>query len=189
MLKQMKNIRKVSLFLLFMCLFSSCIQKLDFEQIEDLTIEPVFKSSMVYFTLNQITFFDRINSLEIVAPIQKDSKFPSLNSTFVRNNLIKMEIDFEINNQFDRDFTVGFQFLDDNDAITHSFQTFTIGANNLKFLHREEIIVKNNQLFLSSTKIRVLIQLSPSSNGSVIDPALERNLVFKTAGTFFLKTE
>ena len=185
----MKNIKKASIFLLFICLFSSCIQKLDFEQIEDLDIEPVFTSSMVHFTLNQIAFFDRINSLEIVAPIKKDSKFLSLNSTFVRENLIKMQVDFEINNQFDRDFSVVFQFLDDNDAITHSFQTFNIGANNLKFLHREEIIVKNNQLFLSSTKIRVLVQLTPSTNGSVIDPTVERNLVFKTAGTFFLKIE
>ena len=184
----MKSIRKNPIFLLFVCLFSSCIQNLDFNQVEDITAEPVFKSSLVYFTLNQITFFDRINSLEIVTPISKNSKFLSLNSSFVRNNLVKVQLDFEINNQFDRDFNVTFQFLDDNDAITHSFQTFNIGANNLKYLHSEEIMVANNQLFLSSTKIKVLVQLAPSTSGSVIDPNIEKNLVFKTAGTFFLKT-
>lgn len=183
----MKSIKRIPIFFTFIFLFSSCIKHLDFEQIEDLTAEPVFKTSLVYFTLNQITFFDRINSLEIVAPISRSSKFFSLNSTYVRENLIKLELEFEINNEFDRDFTVNFQFLDDNDTITHSFQPFNITANT-KFSHKEMLLVSENQLFLSSTKIRVLVQLSPSSNGSSIDPAIEKKLVFKTAGTFFLKT-
>lgn len=184
----MKNFRKTPLFLIFIFLFSSCIKHVDFEQIEDLTAEPVFKTSLAYFTLNQITFFDRINSLEIVAPISRSSKFLSLNSSYVRENLIKVELEFEINNQFDRDFTVNFEFLNEKNNVTHSFDTFNIAANNLKYLHKETIIVSFNRSFLSSTKIRILVQLSPSSNGSSIDPAIEKKLVFKTAGTFFLKT-
>jgi hypothetical protein len=124
----MKNIRKTPLFLIFIFLFSSCIKHVDFEQIEDLKAEPVFKTSLVYFTLNQITFFDRINSLEIIAPISRSSKFLSLNSSYVRENLIKLE--FEIINQFDRDFRVNFEFLDENNTVTHRFDTFNIDANN-----------------------------------------------------------
>ena len=184
----MKNSKKISIFLIFICLFFSCVKELDFDQVEDLTAEPVFKSSLVYFTLNQIAFFDRINSLEIISPISNNSKFVSLNSSFVKEHLVKLEIEIEVGNQFDRDFIVTFQFLDDNDVITHNFQPFTIDANNLKFLHKEEIIVASNQLFLSSTKIRVLVQLSPNNNGSVINPNVEKNLIFKTAGTFFLKS-
>lgn len=183
----MKNIRKTPIFLIFIFLFTSCIKHVDFEQIEDLTAEPTFKSSLVYFTLNQVTFFDRINSLEIVAPISKTSNFLSLNSSFVRKNLIKLELEFEINNQFDRDFTVDFQFLDDNNNVTLSLQTFNIAANNLKFSHKETILVSGNQSFLSSTKTRVLVQLSPNNNNNVINPNIEKKLVFKTAGTFFLK--
>jgi hypothetical protein len=183
----MKSIRKTPLFLIFIFLFSSCIKHVDFEQIEDLNAEPVFKTSLVYFTLNQIAFFDRINSLEIIAPISRSSKFLSLNSSYVRENLIKLELEFEIINQFDRDFIVNFEFLDENNTVTHRFDTFNIDANNLKYLHKETIIVSYNRRFLSSTKIRILVQLSPN-DGSSINPAIEKKLVFKTAGTFFLKT-
>jgi hypothetical protein len=183
----MKNIIKTSIFLIFIFLFSSCIKHVDFEQIEDLTAEPIFKTSLVYFTLDQVTFFDRINSLEIVAPISKTSKFLSLNSSFIRKKLSLLSLDFEIINEFDRDFKVNFEFLDDNNKVTHSFKNFVIEANNLNFLETESIVVSGNQKFLSSTKIRVSIQLSPSDNGGVINPNIDKKLVFKTAGTFYLK--
>tara|TARA_R110002124_G_scaffold86577_6_gene223736 strand:+ start:1982 stop:2536 length:555 start_codon:yes stop_codon:yes gene_type:complete len=183
----MKNIRKTPIFLIFIFLFSSCVKYVDFEQIEDLTVEPVFTSSLVYFTLDQVTFFDRINSVEVITPISKTSKFLSLNSSFVKNNLIKLELEFEISNQFDRDFTINVEFLDDNNTRTHRFNTFNVDANNLNYAQKEVINIINNQLFLSSTKIRVSVQLSPSNNGAVINPNVVKNLVFKTAGTFFLK--
>ena len=183
----MNNIRKTPLFLIFIFLFSSCIKHVDFEQIEDLTAEPVFKSSLVYFTLNQITFFDRINSIEIITPINRTSSFLSLNSSFVKENLQEVEIEFEIQNEFDRDFTVNFQFLDANNVVTHQLQTFNITANNLKYEQKEKIIVSSNTAFLSSTKIRVSVQLSQNNNGAVINPNIDKKLVFKTAGTFFLK--
>ena len=82
---------------------------------------------------------------------------------------------------------MNFEFLDDNNVVTHSINTFNVAANNLKYLHKEKIIVAGNQRFLSSSKIRAFIQLSPSLNGAVINPNIERKLVFKTAGTFFLK--
>jgi hypothetical protein len=183
----MKSIKKIPIFLIFIFLSSSCIKHVDFDQIEDLTAAPVFKSSLTYFTLNQITFFDRINSLEIITPINRTSSFLSLNSSFVKENLIKLELEFEVNNHFDRDFIVVFQFLDDHNVVTHSLQTFNVAANNLKYLHKEKIVVSGNKKFLSSSKIRALIQLSPSNNGVVINPNVDKKLVFKTAGTFFLK--
>ena len=185
----MKSIKKAPIFLIFIFLFSSCFKHVDFDQIDNFSTQPVFKTSLAYFTLNQITFFDRVNSLEIITPINKTSSFLSLNSSFVRENLIELELEFEVNNYFDRDFIVNFEFLDDNNVVTHSLNTFNVAANNLKYLHKEKIIVAGNQRFLSSSKIRALIQLSPSLNGSVINPNIERKLVFKTAGTFFLKLQ
>ena len=182
----MRIIRKTPVFLVCIFLLSSCMKQVDFDQIKDLTFTPVFKASVMHFTLNQVTFFDRINSLEIITPINRTSSFVSLNSSFVRNNLEEVHLEFEINNEFNRNFTAIFEFLDDNNVVTHSFQTFNIAANNLKYLHQEKIIVSGNQQFLSSTKIRAFIRLLPSTNGALIDPNVEKKLVFKTAGTFFL---
>lgn len=185
----MKSVKKIPVLLTVVFLFSSCIKDVDFEQINDLTSAPTFKTSLAHFTLNQITFFDRINSLEIITPINRTSSFLSLKSSFVRENLQQMILDFEINNEFNREFRATFEFLDDNDVVTHSFNTFFIAANNLKFTRQERINVSGNNQFLSSTKIRVFIELRPSNNGAVINPNIEKKLVFKTAGTFFLNLQ
>lgn len=169
-------------------MFSSCMKHVDFDQVDDFSATPVFKSSLVYFTLNQVNFFDVVNSVEIVSSINDVSGFTILKSSFVRNNLIRAELNFEINNQFNRRFTVNIEFLDDYNTITHTFNPPVVSANNEEYTFKEKIEIANNQLFLSSTKVRVSIKLSPSNDGSVIDPNVEQTLVFKSAGTFYLKT-
>lgn len=184
----MRRIRKAPLFLFILWMISSCVKHVDFNQVEDFSVEPVIKSSLVYFTLNQINFFDVVNSVEVVTPIDDVSGFTLLKNSFIRNNLLRAKLEFQINNQFDRRFTVNIQFLDDNNLPTHTFDPFIVTANNPSFKQIEEIEVANNQSFLSSTKVKVSIELSPSSNGSTIDPNQEQTLEFKSAGTFFLKT-
>lgn len=46
-------------------IFSSCVKQLDFSQIEDFSAKPIFESSLVHLTVDQIDFFDIVNSVEI----------------------------------------------------------------------------------------------------------------------------
>ena len=163
------------------------MKDVDFDQIEDFSTKPIFKTTLVYFTLNQVNFFNSINSAEITTPVNSTSSFLSLKSSFVRNNLSSAEFEFEIENQFNRGFTVNVEFLDDNNNITHFFDTFVISANDLNFKRKEFIYVSGNQNFLSSTKVKVSVVLSPN-NSNPINPNIEQKLVFKSAGTFFIKT-
>jgi hypothetical protein len=184
----MKKTNKAPLILVVIWLMTSCVKHVDFEQVDQFYLGPVFQSSLVYFTLNQINFFDTVNSVELVSPIDDVSGFTVLKNSFVRENLIKAQLEFEINNQFDRRFTVDIEFLDDDDKVTHKFSQFIVTANDHNFKRLEIIEISNNQAFLTSTKVKVSIELSPSSNGSVIDPNQEQTLTFKSAGTFFLRT-
>lgn len=184
----MKKLKKAPLFLIFVLLFSSCVKGLDFSQAEDLSAKPIIETSLVYFTLNQINFFDLVNSVEVVTPINDTSGFTVFNSKFVQENLIRAELNFEISNQFNREFTVNITFLDDNDIETHKFKSIVVDENNQNFKHIERIHIAGNTQFLSSKKIRVSIALSPSSDGSIIDPNTEQKLEFKSSGIFYLKT-
>jgi len=176
------------MFLIFILMLSSCIKHVDFNQIEDFSAKPIFESSLVYFTLNQIDFFDVVNSVEVVTPIDDTSGFTILKSKFVKDNLIETELNFEVNNQFDRRFTVNITFLDDNNVETHRFNPIIVTENNQNFKQKEIIIIAGNEQFLLSTKVRVSIELSPSSDGSVLDPNTEQKLEFKSSGIFYLKT-
>lgn len=184
----MRKIKNTPFFLIFVLLFSSCLKHVDFNQVEDFSAEPIFETSLVYFTLNQIDFFDIVNSVEVVTPINDTSGFTVFKSKFVKENLIKADLNFEINNQFNRRFTVNIAFFDDNNLETHKFDPIIVDENNQNFKHLEEISISGNNQFLSSTKIRVSIELSPSSDGSVLDPNDEQKLEFKSSGTFYLKT-
>jgi hypothetical protein len=184
----MKKTNKAPLILVVIWLMTSCVKHVDFEQVDQFYLRPVFQSSLVYFTLNQINFFDTVNSVEIVSPVDDISGFEVFKNSFVRDNLIKADLEIIINNQFDRRFTVNVVFLDDDDKVTHSFNEFIVAANDNNFKRLEVIEIANNQAFLTSTKVKVSIKLSQSSNGSTIDPNLEQTLTFKSAGTFFLRT-
>jgi hypothetical protein len=184
----MKNNRKTPLLLIFIFLFTSCVDNIDFDQIEDFSASPIIKSTLVYFTVNQIDFFDVVNSVELVTPLNDTSDFTILKSNFVRENLLKALLEFEIVNKFNRSFRVNISFLDVNDNVTHAFSEFHVTAKDESFTQQEEVIIAANQPFLSSTKVKVTIELSPSTDGSVIDPNNPQTLKFKSAGTFYLKT-
>ena len=184
----MKKLKSTPMFSIFILMLSSCFKHVDFNQIEDFSAKPIFESSLVYFTLNQIDFFDVVNSVEVVAPIDDTSGFTILKSKFVKDNLIETELNFEVNNQFDRRFTVNITFLDDNDVETHRFNPMIVTKNNQSFKQKEIIIIAGNEQFLLSTKVRVSIELSPSTDGSVLDPNIEQKLEFKSSGIFYLKT-
>lgn len=184
----MKKLKRAPLFLVFILMISSCVKHVDFNQIEDLSAKPIIESSLVYFTLDQVDFFDLVNSVEVVTPINDTSGFTILNSKFVRDNLISTELNIEVNNQFDRQFTVNIVFLDNNNVEVHKFDPIIVAANNQNFSQKEAIDISGNEQFLSSTKIRISVELSPSSDGSVLDPNVEQKLEFKSSGIFYLKT-
>jgi hypothetical protein len=184
----MKNNRYTPLLLIFVWLLTSCVKDVDFNQVNDFSAKPIFKSTLVYFTVNQIDFFDVVNSVELVTPLNDTSDFTILRSNFVRNNLLKAELEFKVVNKFNRNFKVNISFLDANNNVTHSFNEFNVTAKNESFTQIEEIIISSNQLFLSSTKVKVSIELSPSTDGSIIDPNNPQTLEFNSAGTFYLKT-
>lgn len=184
----MMQLKNTPLFLALVLILSSCVKNLDFDQIDNFSARPVFESSLVYFTLDQVDFFDLVNSVEVVTPIDDTSGFTVLKSKFFRDNLIKAELNFEVNNQFNRRFTVNITFLNDANIETHKFNPIVVTENNQNFSQLETINISNNPQFLASTKIRISIALSPSSDGSVIDPTIEQKLEFKSSGTFYIKT-
>ena len=70
----------------------------------------------------------------------------------------------------------------------HKFDPIIVDANNQNFNQKETIDISGNTEFLSATKIRISVELSPSSDGSVLDPNVEQKLEFKSSGIFYLKT-
>lgn len=175
----MKLIVKLFLFL-FIILLSSCVDDIDFNQADDLKLTPAFSVSLMNFTVKQDQLV--VGGVELDLPAQK-SEFTFLNNSTARENLTKVEFDFEVLNEFNREFIIEFRFLDGNGNRTHEIR-LNIPNGNLFFI-KDEIIIADNRNFLNTKELEVKLTLLPSLDGSVIDATIPASLTFKSGGTFY----
>tara|TARA_B100000787_G_C16199059_1_gene303389 strand:- start:4072 stop:4614 length:543 start_codon:yes stop_codon:yes gene_type:complete len=173
--------KKIILFFTII-LFVSCVDNLYFDQ-ANFEIEPVINAPLVYFELNQNSFFNETTTLEI-SSITDISSFEVLKLPDLRNNLIKAIFTFEVKNSFDRNFEINVDFLDDNDNITYSISDIDLSPGNLNYRVIDTLQIATSPIFLNTKKIRVDVNLIPSS--SQIDPNIYEILQFKSTGTFHL---
>jgi len=163
-------------------LLYSCINNADFNQV-DIDATPVLNFPLVFFELDQLDFLDDTSTIELDS-ITDVTEFDAFQSSTVRQNLGRVDLLFEIENMFDRNFQVEVDFLDDQDNITYSFQDLTI-ASGIDFIElRESVIIERNPLILNTTKARITVRLSSSSG--ILDPDVEQRFSFKSVGIFYL---
>ncbi len=164
-------------------LFNSCVVNADFDQI-NLDIEPEFSTPLVYFELNQLDFLDDTGTIEIES-ISDLTDLEIFQSTTVRDNLIRVDFQFEIRNTFDRRFVAEMELLSANDDVVFAFNPLFVQESEQTFFSRQEIIISENPNILNTRKARVKITLVPVSTS--LDPDVERKLEFRSTGEFFLR--
>ncbi|UTD16475.1 hypothetical protein HER15_13750 [Tenacibaculum mesophilum] len=184
-LKINKNKKVKHFFILFVLItHMSCIKDIDFSQAEDIEITPVIVASLVYANLDQTSLVTP-TGIEI-ARIREVSRLEVFNNEGAED-LNKIELNFEINNPFDRNFKLNFNFLDENNAVTYRVTSINIPKNTQTFNFQEVIDVLSNSSILNSTKIELILELLPSSDGTVIDINEPKKFTFKSAGTLYFK--
>lgn len=162
--------------------FMSCSNNLNFDNI-NLEIEPEVTSPLVFFELDQRDFLDENNQeITVVSDI---TVFRIFDNTVLKDNLVELTLDFEIENGFDRSFLVDFVFLDEDENITYDVEDFSINAGDLDYSSTRSIVIETSPEFLNSIKVRVDVVLSPST--TTLIPDIEKTFKFRSSGTFYLK--
>lgn len=179
----MKLIKTPSILLFLFLLLSSCLNNLDFDNI-DIDHNPVLNGPFLSFTLNQTDFFDSVNNVENLTITTVVGEFDILQSDDVSNNLVRAEFDMIISNQFNRNLTVIIDFLDEFDNFTHRAAPFTVVAGNTNFFTEIDISVVDNPAFLRTRRVSVEIRMTASS--TMLDPTIPREISFKSSGKYFL---
>jgi len=162
--------------------FMSCSNNLNFVNI-NLEIEPEVTSPIVFFELDQRDFLDE-NNQEITV-VSEITVFRIFDNTVLKDNLVELTLDFEIDNGFDRSFLVDFVFLDEDENITYDVEDFSINAGDLDYSSTRSIVIETSPEFLNSIKVRVDVVLSPST--TTLNPDIEKTFKFRSSGTFYLK--
>lgn len=154
-------LKRISKILLISTLFISCSSDLDFDQVKDLKLTPVFVANLAYFDVAANQFVD--NGMEQQIPFDVQS-FDAFKEKFFRDNLVKAEFNFELENTINRAFTLNVLLLNANNQI---LQTVTLaipaysGSPNVIKYPTEVFENQRLDLLKQSTKLGFVIVMAP----------------------------
>lgn len=159
--------------ILYLAIFSfSCSSDLDFNQTKNLRLEPTYVANLVYFDIPASEFVT--NGLETPQFIDR-STVDIFNNTFFVNDLIKTDLDFEINNTIARAYTLDVKFFN---AIGSQLDNISIavpayyGATNI--VTQKEVFqgarlttLKNTTRIQMTLRMAAGTALTESSTGTI----------------------
>lgn len=175
--------KKIVLFLFVV--FISCVENLNFDQIEDYSAKPSYSFSIA-FTSVKASSFTPVPGAPVITEISQISDFRFFENSFIQKNLIRVDYKFEINNTFDRDFTIETSLLDKDEVLIYRLQDLRIKANKLNTPPIESIDVKSIPVIKNVYKVKVTIKLDDVTTPvSTSEPGV---FEFKSASTIYLET-
>ena len=172
--------------LFVLLLFSfSCASDLDYDQANDIKLEPVFIANLAYFDVPANEFVTNGVEQNVIFDVPTVDIF---NDEFFRKSLKKVEFFLEMENTITRVYVVDLVFLDRNNQVVHTIN-FTVpaytGAEN-KVTKTE--IFENTQLDLlkRTTKIAFTLRMLP---GATLTENSSGNLKLRSDVTAYLVVE
>ena len=173
-------------YLFVLLLFSfSCASDLDYNQANDIKLEPVFIANLAYFDVPANEF--------VTGGVEQNVFFDAptvdvFNDSFFRKSLKKVEFFLEMENTITRAYIVDLVFLDRNNQVVHS-TNFTVpaftGAENK--VTRTEIF-ENAKLDLLKRTVRIAFTLRMLP-GAPLTENSSGNLKLRSAVTAYLVVE
>lgn len=172
--------------LLILLLFSfSCASDLDYDQANDLKLEPIFVANLVYFDVPANEFVTNGVEQSVIFDTPTVDVF---NDDFFRDNLKKVEFFFEMENTINRAYSVDLVFLDNNNQRVHatnfSVPAYTSAENKVT----KNEIFENAQLDLlkRTTKIVFTLTMLP---GATLNENSSGRLKLRSGVTAYLVVE
>jgi len=158
----------------------SCVKDLNFDQLDEVEIAPVFEVDFFYSRFNTEDYLPEdvfIDPSIIIPPIslQDTVNYDLISSSFSGENLEKIELMMEVRNTIESEFIMQFQFLTDNDEPLGTLYAIDIqegvgsGTNPVSsFLLPDPTVLDTNTLnqLANAKKIAVEI-ITPSLNSNL----------------------
>lgn len=118
-------VKKYLGFLVLLLLLHNCTKPIDFNQVDDLVLQPVVESSLIFYTARAEDFFvggSEQNTAEDFVEVDFFS------GSFIQESLVKVEFVFDIENSINRPYQLRLRFLDVNGQLLESFTVDTAAS-------------------------------------------------------------
>lgn len=77
----------------------SCVSDVDFDQTQDVVFNQTVDASLIFFTI-ETSDFENVNTEEAVVTVRDSTRLEFLDNTFIRENLIEVTLNFQVDNTF-----------------------------------------------------------------------------------------
>ncbi|MBL0736895.1 hypothetical protein JI750_08385 [Flavobacterium sp. GN10] len=176
---------KVSIIFFSVFLLFSCSSDLDFDQVNDFKLEPVFVANLAYFDIPANRLVDDGGT-----NIGYDSRdFDIFKNKFFTERLKKAEFDFEIENSIDRAFVLNMLLLNEENKILQTI-SFTVpsykGTPNVIKYPTEVFENTRLDLLKQTQKIGFVVIIAA---GSPLNSESLGNLKLRSSATAYLEIE
>ncbi|MFA5297414.1 MAG: hypothetical protein WC389_04320 [Lutibacter sp.] len=178
----MKFLKITVLFLIGFCL-QSCTKDVDFDQLDQASVQSIYVVTLVYLDLTAPNFLDNFNneislSTDVInVPITKDAE------PYVE----KVEITVITQNTFNRAFTFNFVFYDSFNTPIYTLQpTIMVPENSGETTTIIEIPKSDLSIIYNTVSIGAYINLLRSGDGSVLTKNEIGTLNLKSSSKRFL---
>ena len=167
-------------------LFSfSCASDLDFDQVNDLKLEPVVVANLAYFNVEAKDFVSSGSEQPIFIEQTTTDIF---NDSFFRRRIKKVELLFELENTINRAYAVDILFLDSNDQVIDNVNLSTPASSGLAIKRSITEVFEGADLDIlkKTTKIIFSLRMLP---GTPLTSSSTGSLKFRSAVTAYIVVE
>jgi hypothetical protein len=162
----------------------SCSSDIDFDQVNDIVIDPVIVSNLASFDIKANQFVTggiEQNQFEDVP------NFDLFKDSFFKNNLTKVSFFFEFNNTINRDFIVDLVLLDSDDNPIYLVSIPVAAYSGVeRLVTREEPFESNLNVLTSTRKMSFTIRLL---TGTLLSETSPGSLKLRSDITAYFKVE
>ena len=181
------NLLKIYSTALITIFFLSCSQPLDFKQLEEYTIMPSISSSLVFFSIDASNFNTIISGLPAATEVNETTDFKLLENSFIKQNLVQLDFNFKIKNEFNRIFLLDINLLDAQSNTIHKvFDGFEISGNALDISAEVVLIIEDFPEVLNFTKVQFIIGLKDTT--TILDATSLSKIEFKSSVVMHLES-
>ncbi|MBP2830961.1 hypothetical protein J8281_02075 [Aquimarina sp. U1-2] len=175
----------------FACIVA-CVKDVDFDQIEDVVLTPVYEVDFIYSKFDTSQFIDSSIPPTVTLPevvISDTLNYDLLGTDFVVENLEQVILSFEFRNTIEREFTFSFGFLNDSNQRIGSSYTVVAsageGSNTDPVLTSEVILLDKSDITTLSAATKLITEIRVQN----VNVSLSGVLELKSKGTYFITYE
>jgi len=179
------NLKKISA--LFYCLFAvmSCVDDLDFTQLENYKATPIYSVAAVHFTVLPFQFFEQSGNQ--MNEIREITDFNLFENDYIKNKIVKLEFNAEVLNEYDNDFILEVQLLNANYLPIFKFEKMSVSANDLAYQFKQTETLISNPSLINMRGLSITIKTNNPS--LVLNPNDSTELQFKSFIKVYLDTD